>query len=245
MFPLKDETLALYPPLVGIGERYGPTQVHLQVYDGVHSTNGQVRTWVNLLIDTAHVLPILFPFTTPGKYCYRAIATFTKHVTGMLPQMDLTPSSSEVIAPAPYHPTNADHPSGTSIQQISRLFLSDVVTESPRTLDGSHSTPDSPAPTSDSSNLRSSFSRPAFFSFGMKSVRASISRSISEQSLRRGESSSSRSQEGRNVGSPGKMRRSVSMIDTTEIRYAGEASIYYNQEVSAVPRIVACICTMS
>ena len=30
----------------------------------------------------AHVLPVLFPFTTPGKYCHRAIASFCKHVTG-------------------------------------------------------------------------------------------------------------------------------------------------------------------
>ena len=33
------------------------------------------------LQDVAHVLPILFPFTTPGKYCYRAMALFVKHVT--------------------------------------------------------------------------------------------------------------------------------------------------------------------
>lgn len=32
------------------------------------------------LSDTAHVLPVLFAFTTPGKFCYRAIATFCKHV---------------------------------------------------------------------------------------------------------------------------------------------------------------------
>jgi len=33
------------------------------------------------LLDVAHVLPILFPFTTPGKYCYRAMALFVDHVT--------------------------------------------------------------------------------------------------------------------------------------------------------------------
>lgn len=33
------------------------------------------------LLDVAHVLPILFPFTTPGKYCHRAMALFSKHVT--------------------------------------------------------------------------------------------------------------------------------------------------------------------
>ncbi|KAJ6631524.1 hypothetical protein B0H10DRAFT_2299906 [Mycena sp. CBHHK59/15] len=65
-YPLKDEVRAMYPPLEGIEERFGPTKVHLQVYD-----------------DTAHVLPVLFSFTTPGKFCYRAIAAFCRHVTGM------------------------------------------------------------------------------------------------------------------------------------------------------------------
>jgi hypothetical protein len=68
-----------------------------------------------------------------------------------------------------------------------------------------------------------------------------MSRSASEWSLRRGESSSLRSREGHNVGSPGKLQQSVSTIDTTEVRYAGEASIYYDEEVGVVLRIVACI----
>ncbi|KAI0692106.1 Alpha/Beta hydrolase protein [Cytidiella melzeri] len=65
-FPIKQEIRDLYPALNGIEERFGPTQVHLQVYD-----------------DAAHTLPILFAFTTPAKYCFRAIATFIRHVTGM------------------------------------------------------------------------------------------------------------------------------------------------------------------
>ncbi|KAK7472430.1 hypothetical protein VKT23_000545 [Stygiomarasmius scandens] len=66
-FPIKDEIRAMYPALTGIENRYGPTPVHLQVYD-----------------DTAHVLPVLFAFTTPAKYCFRAIASFCKYTTGML-----------------------------------------------------------------------------------------------------------------------------------------------------------------
>lgn len=65
-YPIKDEIRALYSPLDGIEKKFGPTKVHLQVYD-----------------DTAHVLPVLFSFTTPGKFCYRAIATFCREVTGM------------------------------------------------------------------------------------------------------------------------------------------------------------------
>ncbi|OSC99852.1 alpha/beta-hydrolase [Trametes coccinea BRFM310] len=66
-YPVKPKAKVLYPVLNGIEERYGPTKVHLQVYD-----------------DAAHTLPVLFAFTTPGKYCFRAMATFIKYITGML-----------------------------------------------------------------------------------------------------------------------------------------------------------------
>ncbi|KAF8918226.1 hypothetical protein CPB85DRAFT_1283128 [Mucidula mucida] len=36
-----------------------------------------------IYIHTAHIIPVLFSFTTPGKYCFRAVASFIKHVTGM------------------------------------------------------------------------------------------------------------------------------------------------------------------
>ncbi|KAG8221217.1 hypothetical protein J3R82DRAFT_1377 [Butyriboletus roseoflavus] len=217
-FPLRDGARSLYPPLVGIEDRYGPTQVHLQVYD-----------------DTAHVLPVLFPFTTPAKYCYRAIATFTKHITGMLHPMRITPSSSEVIASAPalHHslssPVNEDIPSGAPIQQVSRPFSSGLVSESPGTQGGSHSAPDTPVHIPHPSSLRPSLSLPMFF-FQTKSIRSSMSRSTSERQLKRGEGSLLLSQDGQNMGSPSKLRRRVSMMGTTEARYAGEASIYYNDE---------------
>ncbi|GJE91355.1 alpha/beta hydrolase [Phanerochaete sordida] len=78
-YPVTQEVKDLYPVLNGIEERYSPTQVHLQVYD-----------------DAAHVLPILFSFTTPAKYCFRATATFIRHVTGMLP-----PSASDSVGNIP------------------------------------------------------------------------------------------------------------------------------------------------
>ncbi|KAJ4483550.1 hypothetical protein J3R30DRAFT_3285414 [Lentinula aciculospora] len=67
-FSIRDTTRALYPVLYGIEERFKgkPTPVHLQVYD-----------------DSAHVLPVLFSFTTPAKYCFRSMAIFCKYVTGM------------------------------------------------------------------------------------------------------------------------------------------------------------------
>ncbi|CAE6373167.1 unnamed protein product [Rhizoctonia solani] len=64
-YPIKPETKEFLPSLKDIESKgYEPTKVHLQVYD-----------------ETCHVLP-LFSFTTPAKYCYRAIALFCKHVTG-------------------------------------------------------------------------------------------------------------------------------------------------------------------
>lgn len=64
-------------------------------------------------LDTAHVLPVLFSFTTPGKFCYRAIASFTKHVTGMnaLSRSSSTPTGS---------PTSA-LPSRTVVRRFSLL----------------------------------------------------------------------------------------------------------------------------
>ena len=61
-------------------------------------------------LDTAHILPVLFPFTTPGKYCYRSMALFCKHVTDAQPAV-LTPvdlkfsTSPESLTPLNEIPT--------------------------------------------------------------------------------------------------------------------------------------------
>ncbi|TFK44941.1 hypothetical protein BDQ12DRAFT_641990 [Crucibulum laeve] len=66
-YPIKPHVRDIYPSLEGIEERHEqPTSVHLQVYD-----------------DAAHILPVLFSFTNPAKFCFRAIATFCKFATGM------------------------------------------------------------------------------------------------------------------------------------------------------------------
>jgi hypothetical protein len=75
-----------YPALEGIEDRYGPTPVHLQVYDGRYLRLRLLafpHELTNEHQDAAHVLPVLFPFATPSRYCYRAIAAFCKHVTGI------------------------------------------------------------------------------------------------------------------------------------------------------------------
>lgn len=75
----------MYPALKGIEERHGPTKVHLQAYDGtcIYQSDISLPSSQNVPSDSPHILPILFPFTTPAKFCYRAVATFCKHVTGM------------------------------------------------------------------------------------------------------------------------------------------------------------------
>lgn len=65
-YPLTDAARELYPPLEALQSQNQPTSVHIQIYD-----------------DTAHILPILFAFTTPAKFCFRAMATFCKFVTRM------------------------------------------------------------------------------------------------------------------------------------------------------------------
>ncbi|KAJ7594874.1 Alpha/Beta hydrolase protein [Mycena floridula] len=75
-FSVREEARALYPALNGIESRFKATPVHLQVYD-----------------DAPHVLPVLFSFSTPAKYCHRAIASFCKHVTPM--KVPVEPSSTQ------------------------------------------------------------------------------------------------------------------------------------------------------
>ncbi|EJT96875.1 alpha/beta-hydrolase [Dacryopinax primogenitus] len=89
-YPLKDQTRKLYPHLEGIEKRYGPTPVHLQVYD-----------------ETSHVLPLI-SFSTPAKYCYRAIAAFCVHVTpgGVPSPTSPFPEPSELNS-ATYPPRSA------------------------------------------------------------------------------------------------------------------------------------------
>ncbi|KAJ3900655.1 alpha/beta-hydrolase [Lentinula edodes] len=93
-FPIRDTTRALYPALYGIEERFKgkPTPVHLQLYD----------------VDTAHVLPVLFSFTTPAKYCFRAMAIFCKYVTGM----PLFPNNSDDAPNTPQKRTSESSPTG-------------------------------------------------------------------------------------------------------------------------------------
>ncbi|KAJ3756791.1 Alpha/Beta hydrolase protein [Lentinula raphanica] len=115
-FPIREATRALYPALDGIEERFQgkPTPVHLQVYD-----------------DTAHVLPVLFSFTTPAKYCFRAMAIFCKYVT-----VDAPPSLQLLPLSNPSSSSSPEHPSLSAQLAPSPLQLSDISSASG--LDTSH-----------------------------------------------------------------------------------------------------------
>jgi hypothetical protein len=89
-YPVSEETKRLYPALAGVERRMKPTTVHLQVYDGMSPSYLYLALpQRRQTVDTAHVLPLAFIATTPAKYCYRAIATFIKHVTNMPPTASL------------------------------------------------------------------------------------------------------------------------------------------------------------
>ena len=82
-YPILAESKRLYPKITDFAARYPtPTKVHLQVYDGC-----------------AHDLPILFAFTTPAKYCFRAIASFCRFATGMQPLNPQPPSPNGPPSP--------------------------------------------------------------------------------------------------------------------------------------------------
>ena len=57
-------------------------------------------------LDTAHILPVLFPFTTPGKYCYRSMALFCKHVTDAQPGVQTTVDLNFTTSPESVTPLN-------------------------------------------------------------------------------------------------------------------------------------------
>ncbi|KAF7296117.1 Abhydrolase-3 domain-containing protein [Mycena kentingensis (nom. inval.)] len=166
-YPIRDETRALYPVLNGIEKRFGPTKVHLQVYD-----------------DTAHVLPVLFSFTNPGKFCFRAIASFCREVTGM-PHRNTTGSSTPVVPafdlnpPSPPPPPSSAPVDGSSGIRRARSMLTSrrlssfrsstlppvsAVTESPESASFDTPTASDSAPPSSMTNSRQRRSSISYFS---------------------------------------------------------------------------------
>ncbi|KAM0755605.1 alpha/beta-hydrolase [Meredithblackwellia eburnea MCA 4105] len=96
-YPLRKTLLDANPERAKKAANYPPTKVHLQVYD-----------------DVCHDLPLL-SFTTPAKYCYRAISSFAKFVTADQDASIPSPvSATGMHLPAELASSSADIPSGSS-----------------------------------------------------------------------------------------------------------------------------------
>ncbi|KAG1746357.1 hypothetical protein EDB19DRAFT_1631628 [Suillus lakei] len=197
-YPLKEEVRSLYPPLTGIEDRFSPTAVHLQVYD-----------------DTAHVLPVLFSFTTPGKYCYRAIASFTKHVTGMSALSRF--SSGPIVSPS------SALSSRTAVRRFSLLSRALSTPEFLNRIQGKpdslslSNVPDSVGPPPCSSNSL----LPPFSRLGVP--KSASDNALFESTLR------ARSSDNVNVGD---MEIRGSATDSADIvqRFAGESRVYCDDQ---------------
>lgn len=92
--PMRDDIKLLYPAMKGIEERCGPTNVHLQIYDGA-----------------CHDLP-LFSMTKPARGLFRAVAAFARYVTpsapGSLPVGDSRQTTEDLAPPRPDIESEAD-----------------------------------------------------------------------------------------------------------------------------------------
>ena len=119
-YKVKDKARSMYPAYEGIESRYGLTKEHLQIWDGerLSCSPSQALTTHPYMPDAAHMLPTLFSFTTPAKYCYRAIATFCKFATDMFP-----PPSSQMLSPLEV-PLTFSPPSSPPASPLSRTFYS-------------------------------------------------------------------------------------------------------------------------
>lgn len=194
-YPLKEEACSLYPPLKGIEDRFSPTAVHLQVYD-----------------DAAHILPVLFPFTTPGKFCYRAIASFTKHVTGMnmLPRS----LSSPIVSPS----STSTLPSPTDIKRFSVISRVLSTPEFLNRIQGKSNSPSSNVP--DSAGLSPYSSNSLLPPLSRHGVQKSASdNTLFESTLR------ARSSNNVNVGGEKIKGDAPDSADNVQ-RFAGESRVY-------------------
>ncbi|KAL4079158.1 hypothetical protein J3A83DRAFT_4086567 [Scleroderma citrinum] len=200
-FPLTKVARTMYPVLIDIEKRYGSTPVHLQVYD-----------------DTAHVLPVLFGFTTPGKFCYRAIANFIRHVTGMpIPKKPTSPtlvtSSSHLALNSPTQeepPTISSNISGA----LSESSLAHCAKEKQN---GSSTTPGPLNAAIPASNSTSLDNRSGFFR--IRSLRTPPSSTIKKVKKH---SSPPETQDSGDLSG----RHIVPEPPQCEVRFAGEASVY-------------------
>ena len=100
-YQIPERSKQLYPPLQKLRlQDIKPTSVHHQVYDGESHSSTWISIWLNLsgAADVPHVLPILFAFTTPAKFCFRSMANFAKFVTNIPSQPLSTILNGPIVA---------------------------------------------------------------------------------------------------------------------------------------------------
>ncbi|TFK50945.1 alpha/beta-hydrolase [Heliocybe sulcata] len=250
-FPIKEETRRLYPALEGIESCYGPTKVHLQVYDGDTSPSllrmlRRKLTRTSVRTDAAHVLPTLFAFTTPAKYCYRAIAAFCKYATGVLGD---TPSSPEPLAARSFASQQSPRmdviQSGESFR-LTRTTSPENTPTSPRRPHTSHGSPrasrfteGSSSPSRQPTKKRSLSVKIARAASGMRRRPTHGEQHVNEDGTVVEVPQSAPADQGRNNGSvdvagPRFWARSASdrSIRTANVRMAGDPTVYLEPTLS-------------
>ncbi|BGP44828.1 hypothetical protein JCM10450v2_000643 [Rhodotorula kratochvilovae] len=109
-YPVREGILKQNKERAEKAKSYPPTKVHLQIYDEV-----------------CHDLP-LFSFTTPAKYCYRAMASFTKWVTTPEGEQPQEVSSAGMRLPVERDP---GHPDGASLRPPEQNGMRSASTSTP------------------------------------------------------------------------------------------------------------------
>lgn len=174
-------------------------------------------------LDTAHVVPVLFSFTTPGKFCYRAIASFTKHVTGM--NVPSRSSTGQIVTPL------RPSPSQTFASSLSRLSRALSTPEFLNRIQGKSNSPstasDPPVPCSPSpKSFRSPFSRP---DMPIRAKSLQVPKSTSDHALP-ASTPQPRSSDSINVADA-EVTLSTSDSSHKTQRFAGEYRVYCDDDV--------------
>lgn len=117
-FPLGGDVKEVYPLLENVKDKMRPTAVHIQIYDG--RCYSPMRSGCDIHLartaDAAHILPLLFPFSTPGKFCIRAMAAFTRQVTN-------APSQSRLVIPITPAISTSSTSSPASLDSSALVFV--------------------------------------------------------------------------------------------------------------------------
>ena len=84
------------------------------------------EVFIYALTDAAHILPNLFPFATPAKFCVRAISSFIRHVVHKPPDIVLSmpplsparsTSGSSLVRPRSFDSSNDSASDGLSVSE--------------------------------------------------------------------------------------------------------------------------------